>query len=295
MVKKNLKVWEECLPYVEFAYNRAVHSTTNMCPFEIVYGFKPITSIDLLPLPLQERTNMEVSKHAAYIKKVHEKTKEAIELKAGHKAASMNKHRKKMLFEPRDLVWIHLHKDRFPQQRKSKLLPRGDGSFRVLEKINDNTYKIDLPASYGVSNSFNGADLSPFTSEDTSESRTTPFQGREDDMTMPPSKISQAPSQATPTQVSPTPTPVQVIDGPITHSRAKKLQHEVHVLLCEIYFNINEIYILPKCCTLIVLRYIEEEKDESNPEDGLANRTTRVKNRPVQDLEDKLAKRTSRI
>jgi len=44
--------------------------------------------------------------------------------------------------------------------------------------------------------------------------------------------MSQAPSQATPTQVSPTPTPAQVIDGPITHSRANKLQQEVHALLC---------------------------------------------------------------
>jgi len=118
-----------------------------------------------------------------------------------------------------------------------------------------------------VSNSFNVGDLSPFTSEDTLESRTTPFQGGEDDMTTPPSKMSQAPSQATPTQVSPTPTPAQVIDGPITRSRAKKLQQEVHALLCEIHFNINQNYILPKCCTLIVLRYIEEEKDESNLED----------------------------
>ena len=86
-------------------------------------------------------------------------------------------------------------------------------------------------------------------------------------MTTPPSKMSQAPSQATPTQVSPTPTPAQVVDGPITRSRAKKLQQEVHALLCEIHFNINENYILPKCCTLIVLRYIEEEKDESDPEE----------------------------
>jgi len=76
-------------------------------------------------------------------------------------------------------------------------------------------------------------------------------------MTMPPSKMSQARSQATPTQVSPTPTPAQVIDGPITRSHAKKLQQEVHALLYEIHFNINENYILPKYCTLIVLRYIE--------------------------------------
>jgi len=69
----------------------------------------------------------------------------------------MNKHRKKVLFELGDLVWIHLRKDRFPDKRKSKLLPRGDGPFRVLAKINDNAYKIDLPASYGVSTTFNVA------------------------------------------------------------------------------------------------------------------------------------------
>ena len=36
-------------------------------------------------------------------------------------------------------------------------------------------------------------------------------------------------------------------------------------------------------------------KDESDPEDGLANQTTRVKNGSVQDPEDKLAKQTSRV
>jgi hypothetical protein len=183
MVKKNFKNWEECFPHVEFAYNRAIYSTTNLCTFEIVYGFKPIAPIDLLPLPLQERTNMEASNRAAYIKKIHEKTNEAIELKAVHKATSMNKHRKKVLFEPGDLVWIHLHKEHFSYQRKSKLMPRGDGPFRVLSRINDNAYKIDLPTSYGVSNTFNVADLLPFTSEDTLESRMTPFHGEEDDTT----------------------------------------------------------------------------------------------------------------
>ena len=113
-------------------------------------------------------------------------------------------------------------------------------------------------------------------------------------MTMPASKMSQAPSQATITQVLPTPTPAQVIDGPVIRSHAKKLQQEVHALLCGIHFNINENYILPKCCTLIVLRYIEEEKDELDHEDGLANRITRVKNGPVQ-VPDRLAKRTSRV
>ncbi|KAK1629601.1 hypothetical protein QYE76_003916 [Lolium multiflorum] len=177
MIKKNLKEWEECLPHVEFAYNRAVH-TTELCPFEVVYGFKPITPLDLLPLPIHERVNMEASKRADYVKKIHEKTKELIEKKGKSNAARMNKKRKEMLFKPGDLVWVHFRKDRFPKLRKSKLKPRGAGPYKVLAKINDNAYSIDLPEDeFGVSNSFNVADLTPYDGEDLGASGSTPFEG----------------------------------------------------------------------------------------------------------------------
>ncbi|KAK1611688.1 hypothetical protein QYE76_035361 [Lolium multiflorum] len=87
-------------------YHRAVS-------FEVVYGFKPITPLDLLPLPIHERVNMEASKRADYVKKIHEKTKELIE-KKGKSNARMNKKLKEMLFKPGDLVWVHFRKDRFP-------------------------------------------------------------------------------------------------------------------------------------------------------------------------------------
>jgi len=71
-----------------------------------------------------------------------------------------------VVLEPGDWVWIHMRKERFPKQRKSKLQPRGDGSFQVLERINDNSYKIDIPGEYGVSSSFNVAYLTPFVAGD---------------------------------------------------------------------------------------------------------------------------------
>jgi hypothetical protein len=37
ILKKNLKLWEESLPHVEFAYNRAAHSTTKFCPFDCIW------------------------------------------------------------------------------------------------------------------------------------------------------------------------------------------------------------------------------------------------------------------
>jgi hypothetical protein len=58
------------------------------------------------------------------------------------------------------------------------------------------------------------------------------------------------------TQVDEDNTPININQGPITRSRAKKLQQEVNSLLAEINFNISENVILPKCSTLVVLRYI---------------------------------------
>ena len=45
-------------------------------------------------------------------------------------------------------------------------MPRTDGPFEVLKKINDNAYKVDLPADYGVSATFNIADFSPYQADD---------------------------------------------------------------------------------------------------------------------------------
>jgi hypothetical protein len=77
-------------------------------------------------------------------------------------------------FEPDDLVSLHLRKEQFSDLRKSKLMPRADGPFKVLKKINENAYKLDLPIDFGVSATFNIADLKPYLGEeDELESRMT--------------------------------------------------------------------------------------------------------------------------
>jgi len=63
-------------------------------------------------------------------------------------------------------MWIHLRKERFFSKRKSKLMPRSDGPLEILDKIGPNVYKVDLPGKYGVSATFNVADLSPYYEED---------------------------------------------------------------------------------------------------------------------------------
>jgi hypothetical protein len=36
-------------------------------------------------------------------------------------ASKANKRHKQVVFQPGDWVWVHIHKERFPNQRKSKL------------------------------------------------------------------------------------------------------------------------------------------------------------------------------
>ncbi|XP_074570603.1 uncharacterized protein LOC141827283 [Curcuma longa] len=178
IIKKNIKSWEECLPHVEFAYNRAVHSTTQFSPFEIVYGFNPLTPLDFV-------------------------------------------------LEPGDWVWVHMRKERFPAQRKSKLQPRGDGPFQVLERINDNAYKIDLPGKYGVSATFNVADLRPFDvgDEDLNSRTNSPKEGGNDvDQGGDTSLQDKAKEEEA----------LKGIGGPMTRSKTKRMKQALEGLIMEL-------------------------------------------------------------
>jgi hypothetical protein len=219
LIKKNPKSWEACIPHEEFAYNHAQHSLTKRSPFEIVYGFNPPTALDLLPLPLHERVNMDITKRANIMKNLHDDTRKIIEEHVIRHAAKINKSKTRRIFEEGDLVWIHLSKDRFPHERNSKLKPRSDGPYKVLKRINDNAYVIDIPTSkYLVSNTFNIEDLSPFHGEMVNEeSRSTLSQEGGDDTGWPLDTSGSRP-----------PSPPQ---GPMTRDRAKALHDKVNLLL----------------------------------------------------------------
>jgi hypothetical protein len=77
------------------------------------------------------------------------------------------------MFNP---FWVHMRKERFLAHRKSKLQPRGDEQFQILERINDNAYKVNLPGKYGVSATFNVSDLTLFDVGD--DSRSNSFEER---------------------------------------------------------------------------------------------------------------------
>jgi hypothetical protein len=89
--------------------------------------------------------------HVEQMIDLHEHTYQNIAAANAKYQVAGSKGRKHVTFKPSDMVWLHLSKDRFPTLRRSKLMPRAAGPFKVLTKINDNAYILNLPAEFGVS------------------------------------------------------------------------------------------------------------------------------------------------
>jgi hypothetical protein len=113
VLKDNLRLWEECLPHIEFAYNKSIHSTIKLSPFMVIYGFNPRAPINLLPLPPSKIMNLDVTQRSEFILKLHKTTKLQIEKMNERYRIAASKGRKEVKLEPGDLVQVHLRKDRF--------------------------------------------------------------------------------------------------------------------------------------------------------------------------------------
>jgi len=162
--------------------------------------------MDLIPLHFEEMVTLDGENKAKMVRQLHEGVRMQIEKKNKLYASKANKGRKLVVFRLGDWVWVHMCKEWIPNQRKSKLQPRGDGPFQVLERINDNAYKIDLPGEYGVSATFNVVDLTLFDID--FDSRSNPFKERGDDVDQP-RNISKG--------------PLHVPNSPMTLSKTKAL------------------------------------------------------------------------
>jgi len=181
-VGKNIKQWDLILAQVEFAYNNSTNQATGKCPFEVAYGIRSHGPLDLTPSSNKHQFSADAESRAKEIKKLHEQVRQRIIKQNSRYKTNRDKHRREQIFKVGDLVWIHLRKERFPKQPNAKLSPRADGPFKIVHKINDNAYKVELPGTYGVSATFNVADLSPYLDDEPNiNSRMSYVQPGEDD------------------------------------------------------------------------------------------------------------------
>lgn len=162
LVGDNIKSWDSRLCSAEFAHNHATNRSSGFSPFKIVYGQVPRCPLDLAPLPDMTRFHGGASEFVAGLQETHELVSQKLAASASAYKERADKRRRELFFQPGDLVWVVMTKDRLPAGEYNKLKSRKLGPIKVLEQINANAYRVQLLVHINTANVFNVKYLSHF-------------------------------------------------------------------------------------------------------------------------------------
>ena len=113
------------------------------------------------------------------IQEIHQAVQEQLERSQAKYKARHDKHRVEHSFQVGDQVWLYISKDRMQGEGK-KLKPIRYGPFKILDKIGENAFRLDLPAYmqiYSVVNAENLRLYEPSLIEDPEEQSQLPSIG----------------------------------------------------------------------------------------------------------------------
>ena len=157
--------WDELLPTSEFSYNCSTNRSTKLSPFHIVYGQVPKKLIDLHSFTHEHTKSFSVESFIEHVHAFHEIISKQLALSYEAYKLSTDLHKQYNTFKAGDLVMVKFHPHILPKLY-SKLQLKTYGPFKVLSKINDNAYLVDIPNDWGISNSLNILDLVEFLEND---------------------------------------------------------------------------------------------------------------------------------
>lgn len=166
LVGDSIRTWDSKLPQAEFAHNHSLNRSSGFSPFQVVYGLLPRGPLDLSTLLDRTRLHGVADDFIDNIHKVHTQVIANLESSSSKYKAASDSRRRRVLFEVGDQVWVFLTKDRMPAHAYNKLKAKKIGPLTVVERINDNAYRLQLPANINTSDVFNVRYLSRFVPPD---------------------------------------------------------------------------------------------------------------------------------
>lgn len=137
--------WDTYLSTVEFAYNSTFHDSIKCTPFEMAIGYVPDSPKKISAWNVND--NRYSPRAEEYIRRLNLVLKQTQDnIVEAQREQELQHNRSRRLYEYKVGDWILLHRDAFGANAKySKIQPVYYGPFRLVKKIHDNAFEVDLP------------------------------------------------------------------------------------------------------------------------------------------------------
>ncbi|KAI3780519.1 hypothetical protein L2E82_10501 [Cichorium intybus] len=141
--------WDEHLPLVEFAYNNSYHSSIGMPPFEALYRRKCITPLCWLEAGETKLTGPEIVSITNKKIGVIQANMKAVQ---NRQRSYSNLKKRPYDLKQGDLVMLKVSpwKGVVRFGKRGKLSPTYIGPFRILKKIGEQAFKLELPQELSI-------------------------------------------------------------------------------------------------------------------------------------------------
>ena len=138
--ENNQSRWSYYLPYVTLSYNATPQTSTKHSPFYLMHGFEPYFPIDNKIIP----TNIpyDIKKSLTELNRLRDKIPTLIKTAQDSQKKYHDQKHRLLKFKPGDSILI-----KFPFNtigKSPKLASKYKGPFKIIEKINDLNYKVQL-------------------------------------------------------------------------------------------------------------------------------------------------------
>jgi TPR repeat protein len=136
-----------------------VNQSTRKAPFKVIYGRTPRLAIDLVALPKLSGASVAAEHLAERVKATQEGVRQHLEISYAKYKMAADKGRRLKIFQEEDLLMVYLRKGQLPIGVSRKMKDKKYNPCKILQKINDNTYVVDLPEDLAISSTFNVVDI----------------------------------------------------------------------------------------------------------------------------------------